>query len=74
MEERELGRGAYGSVYQMRHSKTDTIMAVKVCVCVCVCDEGEEEDVGKGEEESLCRLVFYRELEPPLIPMSGGGS
>ncbi|CAI8054258.1 Galactokinase [Geodia barretti] len=29
IEEKELGRGAYGSVYQMRHSKTDTIMAVK---------------------------------------------
>jgi hypothetical protein len=29
IEEKELGRGAYGSVYLMRHSKTDTIMAVK---------------------------------------------
>ena len=34
LEERELGRGAYGCVYQMRHTVTDTLMAVKVCVCV----------------------------------------
>ena len=35
-EESELGRGAYGSVYQMRHKQTSTVMAVKVCVCECV--------------------------------------
>ena len=29
-EEAELGRGAYGSVYKMRHTPTDTLMAVKV--------------------------------------------
>jgi len=28
-EESELGRGAYGSVYQMRHKQTSTVMAVK---------------------------------------------
>jgi len=36
-EESELGRGAYGSVYQMRHKQTSTVMAVKVCGCVWVC-------------------------------------
>ncbi len=30
LEEKELGRGAYGAVYRMRHVPTDTIMAVKV--------------------------------------------
>ena len=30
VEEKELGRGAYGAVYRMRHEPTGTIMAVKV--------------------------------------------
>lgn len=29
LDEGELGRGAYGSVYQMRHLQTNTVMAVK---------------------------------------------
>lgn len=51
VEEKELGRGAYGAVYRMKHEPTGTIMAVKVspprrfvvkeggCVC-CVEDQG----------------------------------
>ena len=30
IEEKELGRGAFGSVYQMRHKGTNVLMAVKV--------------------------------------------
>ena len=33
VEIRELGRGAYGAVYEMKHTPTGTIMAVKVCWC-----------------------------------------
>jgi len=30
VEEKELGRGAYGAVYRMKHMQTGYIMAVKV--------------------------------------------
>ena len=30
IEEKELGRGAYGAVYRVKHAPTGTIMAVKV--------------------------------------------
>ena len=30
LEEVELGRGAYGAVYRMKHKPTGTVMAVKV--------------------------------------------
>ena len=29
--EGELGRGAFGAVYKMKHRKRGTVMAVKVC-------------------------------------------
>lgn len=35
VEEKELGRGAYGAVYRMRHEPTGTIMAVKVRPVIC---------------------------------------
>ena len=49
--EDELGRGAFGAVYRMRHRKKGTVMAVKVG-CHTSSDSGRGRDgVGEGGRE-----------------------
>ena len=60
--EDELGRGAFGAVYRMRHRKKGTVMAVKVS-CHTSSDSGRGRDGllrvhSYNEDTSLIRTHF----------------